>query len=248
VSALAVFLSALVLAGLTIGPRRLFGKGAPLSLPPGYVPPRDDEESEALVAPEDAEWEALEPPEPTEVEDEDEVPAADTKPKRRLRGLAGWAVYLTVIIVAILLGPQFMTWALSSDHPIATVSGDSMWPALSQGDIVLLKGVSDIEELDEGDIIGFRHPDGMAIHRIARIEGNEIIARGDANFRDDPPIGIEDVVGKVPSILGKNAKIPYLGHLTFLLGPLTKDTDELAGESSSAEDQGDDLSARQELQ
>jgi hypothetical protein len=88
----------------------------------------------------------------------------------------------------------------------------------------------------------------MAIHRIARIEGNEIIARGDANFRDDPPIGIEDVVGKVPSILGKNAKIPYLGHLTFLLGPLTKDTDELAGESSSAEDQGDDLSARQELQ
>jgi signal peptidase I len=174
-------------------------------------------------------------------------PEAPAKPRHRLRGLAGWAVYLAVIIVAILLGPRFMGWALDSDHPIATVSGDSMWPTLQQGDLVLLKGVSDIEELEVGDIIGFRHADGMAIHRIARIEGDEIIARGDANFRDDPPVGIEDVVGKVPTILGENARIPYLGHITSLLGPLSKETNELAGGPATADDQGDELSARQEL-
>ncbi len=181
--------------------------------------------------------------EPVAEESEAEVPEAPAKPRHRLRGLAGWVVYLAVIIAAIALGPRIMGWALDTDHPIATVSGDSMWPALKQGDLVLLKGVSGIDELKVGDIIGFRHADGVAIHRITRIEGDEIIARGDANFRDDPPVGIEDVVGKVPTILGGTARIPYLGHITSLLGPLS--SNELAGGPSTADDQGDDLSARQ---
>ena len=233
------------LVGLALGPRRLAGGRAPRdrhSLGNSDSTTRTDdrtmEETPRLSAAEATAAVAEEPM--PEVE-------APAKPRHRLRGLMGWALYLAVIIVAILLGPRFMAWALDSDHPIATVSGDSMWPVLQQGDLVLLKGVSDIEELEVGDIIGFRHAEGMAIHRITSIEGDEIIARGDANFRDDPPVGIEDVVGKVPTILGGNARIPYLGHITSLLGPLSKETNELAGGPATADDQGDELSARQEL-
>ncbi len=233
VSALAMLLPVLWLAGLSISPRGLFGRNTSPGQPQSDGPAGEGEEA---VAPEIQEAQ--------DAEDTDAALSATTKPRSRLRGLAGWTIYLAIIVVAILLGPRIMVWALGSDHPIATVSGDSMWPTLKQGDIVLLKGVSHIEEVEVGDIIGFRHTDGLAIHRIVRIEGDEIIARGDANFRDDPPIGIEDVVGRVPTILGKNARIPYLGHMTFLLGPLVKSTNELDGGPSSAEDQGNHLSAR----
>lgn len=163
------------------------------------------------------------------------MPAEAVEPaaplRRRLRGLLGWAVYLAVIAVAVFLGPRAMGWALDSQYPMATVSGDSMWPALNNGDIVIVKGVSGLDELEVGDIIALRHRDGMAIHRIVRIEGGTITTRGDANFREDPSIGIDGVIGKVPTIGGRLVKVPYLGYVASLLGPLTKQTNDVAGSS-----------------
>ncbi len=159
--------------------------------------------------------------------------------RRPLRALLGWAIYLAIIAGAILIGPRVMAWVLDSQHPIAVVSGDSMWPALRKGDVVFLRGVSSVDELKVGDIIGFRHANGLAIHRVVRIYDGQIITKGDANFQDDPPISIEDVIGKVPTIAGQTVKIPLLGHASFLLGPLTKQTNDvpsLPGENASADD------------
>ncbi len=145
----------------------------------------------------------------------------------------GWAIYLVIIAGAILLGPRIMALALDSQYPMAAVSGNSMWPALKQGDMVFLEGVSSVDELKLRDIIAFRHTRGMAIHRIVSIEGGEITTRGDANFREDPPVTIEDVIGKVPTVAGRPAKIPYLGYVSFVLGPLTRHTDDVAAPSQA---------------
>lgn len=153
-------------------------------------------------------------------------PQAPARPRRRLRGLLGWAVYLGVIVGAIVLGPTALGWALGSEYPMATISSGSMWPALKEGDVVLLKGVDSIDDVKVGDIIGFRHQDGFAIHRIASIEGDQITTKGDANTREDEPIEVEAVIGKVPTIAGTTARIPYLGNISFLIGPLFNQTDD----------------------
>jgi signal peptidase I len=174
-------------------------------------------------------------------------PQAPPKPRRRFRDLLGWAVYLGVIVGAIVLGPTALGWALGSEYPMAAISSGSMWPALKEGDVVLLKGVDSIEDVKVGDIIAFRHREGFAIHRIASIEGAQITTKGDANTREDQPIEIEDVIGKVPTIAGTTARIPYLGNISFLLGPLLNQTDDLAGSGGdAAADSGAELRSEEE--
>ena len=167
-------------------------------------------------------------------------PQAPTRPRRRLRGLLGWLIYLGVILGAIVLGPTALGWALGSEYPMATISSGSMWPALKEGDVVLLKGADSIDDVKVGDIIAFRHVDGFAIHRIARIEGEQITTRGDANTREDEPIQIEAVIGKVPTIAGTTARIPYLGNISFLLAPLMNSTAD-PGQPPQTATEGADL-------
>jgi signal peptidase I len=149
--------------------------------------------------------------------------AGDAAAARRgswLRGLVGWLVYLAVIAGLVVMAPRIMSELLNSEHPMATVTGDSMWPAIKKGDVVLLQGVSSMDDLAEGDVIAFHHERGLAIHRIVAIDGEMITTRGDANFKNDKAVTIESVIGKVPTVGGRLARLPYLGHLAFLIGPL----------------------------
>ena len=153
----------------------------------------------------------------------------------RPRGAIGWLLYPALIFAAIAFLPQFMGWALGASQPMAAVAGNSMRPALSKGDLVLLKGVDGIDDLHVGDIIAFRNPEGLTIHRIASIEGEEIVTQGDANFVEDVPITLDHVIGKVPTVGGRYVKMPYVGHLSILLGPLI-------GQTSDGGSTGDELS------
>jgi len=138
----------------------------------------------------------------------------------------GWPLYLAFVVGAIVTIPNALGWALNSPNPIAAVTGSSMWPTLTKGDIVFLQGVDGVEDLRVGDIIAFRQDQRFSIHRIVRIEGPTITTRGDGNLVNDPPIRINDVIGKVPTVFGRLARVPFLGYLSFILGPLLqKDND-----------------------
>jgi len=150
------------------------------------------------------------------------VPAARGGWPRRARSALSWLLYLAVVVGAIVTIPNALSWALHTPQPIAAVTGSSMWPTLSKGDLVLIKGVDSVEDLQVGDIVAFRQDRGFSIHRVVNIDGEKITTRGDGNFVDDPPINVENVIGKVPKVAGRLARIPLLGNLSLFLGPLVK--------------------------
>jgi signal peptidase I len=162
--------------------------------------------------------------------------AKQPKARSRLGSLAAWSVYIVLVIAAVLLGPRIAGMALGTDYPLATVSSQSMWPVLKEGDMVLLAGVSSSEDLREGDIIAFRHGGGLAIHRIASVDGERITTRGDANFQEDAPIEFDDVVGRAVKMQGRLAKIPYVGHVAKVLGSILGTTTESSQPVPSADE------------
>lgn len=85
------------------------------------------------------------------------------------------------------------------------VSGHSMEPTISDGDVVVTVPV-DYEQLEEGDIIAFRHDEQNIIHRIIDFEDGMIRTKGDNVSKKDPfLITSSEVVGKYV------LKIPNLG-------------------------------------
>jgi len=150
---------------------------------------------------------------------------------RLSRAALGLALYAAFVSGAIYYTPDIMSQALGTEHPMASVTSGSMWPALKAGDLVILKGVDSAEELNVGDIIAFEHEGGFAIHRVIQVDGESITTQGDANRKPDEPITFDDVIGRIPKIAGWLVKIPYLGNVARVVG---SNTDEPAGETPAA--------------
>ncbi len=133
-------------------------------------------------------------------------------------------IYL-VIIGGVIFGlPKALTWALNTPYPMAAITSGSMWPVLNEGDLVFVQGVAR-EDLRVGDIIVFRNEGGspgrsagggFTIHRIAKLEPNQLVTKGDANFNPDSPINYDQVVGRSWKLAGRLVHIPYLGSITVM--------------------------------
>ena len=87
--------------------------------------------------------------------------------------------------------------------PILTVISNSMAPLLQRGDQVGLQAI-DLTQLESGHIVTFSHhhqPGEMITHRIAgiaQVEGKtKLITWADRTLMFDPPIEIDDVIGRV---------------------------------------------------
>ena len=143
-----------------------------------------------------------------------EAPLIRNRPARFLLMLA---LYVAFVSGAVYYTPTFLSRALDTPYPMAAVTSSSMWPTLKKGDLVVLKGVDGLDDVHVGDIIAFRHEAGFAIHRVVSIEGEQITTQGDANEITDPPIGIDDVVGHVPTVMGRMIRVPYLGNIPLLM-------------------------------
>lgn len=76
------------------------------------------------------------------------------------------------------------------------VNGASMEPALSAGDLAVIRTAP---EYRVGDVITYRHPElGMVIHRIVGIEGSRFVVQGDNNSWIDSYMPVEqDIAGKL---------------------------------------------------
>jgi len=121
-----------------------------------------------------------------------------------------------VVAWFLLLGPSF----LGGPASYILVSGDSMEPTLSGGDLTVLRQQ---DRYREGDIVAFRVPKGelaegaIVIHRIVGGTAEQgFIMQGDNKERPDlwRP-GPQDIIGK------KWLHLPGVGHfLAFLRAPL----------------------------
>lgn len=90
---------------------------------------------------------------------------------------------------------------------------DNLNNQFAANDIIFVKKVKNISELQVYDIISYLNEDNVnIIHRIIDINGEEIITRGDANNVSDEPISFNQVVG-----VYTNCKIPKLGLVVFFL-------------------------------
>jgi signal peptidase I len=127
-----------------------------------------------------------------------------------------WALHLFWIV--LLAGLFFY---LNSSAPFQAIASNSMTPALTRGDLVLIQSVLP-GEINQGDIIIFNVPQifqkkygypAKVCHRVARIE----ILQGEYTFRTKGDAAGEDPFMVQPQdVLGKESRvISYLGYLVM---------------------------------
>jgi len=143
--------------------------------------------------------------------------AKEPKKKKPLwRSLAGWVLYLGIIAGIVIGMPKFLSWKLNTQQPMAAITSGSMWPALKQGDLVFIEGVSGKDDINKGDIVVFlnRSNNTLTIHRVVEKRDDEVVTKGDANFTEDTPAKYADVIGKTYNPFGKPLRIPFMGKIT----------------------------------
>ncbi|MEM2204175.1 MAG: signal peptidase I [Sulfolobales archaeon] len=133
-------------------------------------------------------------------------------------------ILLWIVVIGLLL--INIVSAVSGQSYIAVVSGVSMEPILSTGDLVIIIPVKDPLEISVGDVVVYKSASGRyIIHRVINIinvGGNTyFITKGDNNLVPDPSapglpgIPFESIVGKVVSVGGSVIKIPYIGIISL---------------------------------
>jgi signal peptidase I len=135
--------------------------------------------------------------------------------KKVLKVIVNFLIYIAIVAVIVFGLPTFLSWSLKTSYPMAAITSGSMWPVLHEGDLVFIQGI-DKDQLKVGDIIVYRNTAniGFTIHRIVKLEPNDLITRGDANFTDDAPVAYDNVVGRTFQVFGRNVRLPYLGFVT----------------------------------
>lgn len=112
------------------------------------------------------------------------------------------------------------TAVLGTTSPFFVVSSSSMVPNLEIGDIIVVSGNTDFEDLKVDDIIVFDEPgygSKVIVHRVIEIYDDvirRIVTKGDHNLApDDWRVTSGDYIGKVVF------SIPKVGYLTTALVP-----------------------------
>ena len=108
-------------------------------------------------------------------------------------------IALIAICTSIQLNVQNKEYANIFGYSIFSTETGSMSPTMETGDLVIVKLGE--QELQEQDIITYKKGNSFITHRIIKIDGNSIIAKGDNNNTQDEEITQDMVVGKVVSII-----------------------------------------------
>ena len=92
------------------------------------------------------------------------------------------------------------------------VSG-SMEPELSVDDVIFVVKDKSIE-LD--DVVVYQSKGILVVHKVVKIENDQITTRGTANDTDDEPISISDIKGRVLFSVGSMGKIINIIRTPFV--------------------------------
>lgn len=107
-------------------------------------------------------------------------------------------IAILAIWTSIQLNVQKKEYANLFGYSIFSTETGSMSPTMEIGDVVIVKIG---EQVQEKDIITYKKDNSFITHRIVKIEGNSIIAKGDNNNTQDEEITQDAVVGKVVFVI-----------------------------------------------
>jgi len=136
---------------------------------------------------------------------------------KKVKKIIGWIVYIAILFGLVFGTPKLLVYVLDTDYPMASITSGSMWPSLKKGDLVVIKGVKNKEDIAMGDIVVYINPKGFTIHRVIELKENTLITKGDANNVADSPIKYEEVIGKALVYKDKIVKIPKIGQISLLI-------------------------------
>jgi len=137
------------------------------------------------------------------------------------------AILLLIIIISVFAFWFGLKTALATEFPLAGVASGSMIPTLQVGDLIIVQGVPNANNIkaasESGDIIvfyepkGYKDPNDLIVHRAINKTSKDgklyFKTQGDANSGPDRREVPEDyVVGKVVFF-----RIPLVGFITFLM-------------------------------
>lgn len=124
--------------------------------------------------------------------------------KKVLKAILNLTINILVIIALVILLISiyyiFQTRVLKKDfvnifgYTIFEVATGSMSGTIEVGDVIIVKLTKDVK-LE--DIVVYRQDKNFITHRIIKMDGEEIITKGDANNTEDIPITINDIIGRV---------------------------------------------------
>ena len=117
-------------------------------------------------------------------------------------------ILIMVVVVITIIGLYYMAQVKILNKDYANVFGytffevatGSMANTINIGDIVVVK-VN--EAFKENDIIVYKEENSFITHRVIKIDGQDLITRGDANNSEDKPIKSDQILGKVIYIIPK---------------------------------------------
>lgn len=144
------------------------------------------------------------------------VPVRPETTARRPRLRAAVSVLLTVVMTAALaLAAALVVVPKALGAVPLTVLTGSMRPALSPGDVVVVRPV-EATDVRVGDVITFQPRSGdpaLVTHRVVGLQWGAgdaptFVTRGDANDAADDPVVADQVKGRVAY------SVPWVGHLT----------------------------------
>ena len=117
-------------------------------------------------------------------------------------------ILIMVVVVITIIGLYYMAQVKILNKDYANIFGytffevatGSMANTINIGDIVVVK-VN--EAFKENDIIVHKEENSFITHRVIKIDGQDLITRGDANNSEDKPIKSDQILGKVIYIIPK---------------------------------------------
>lgn len=156
-----------------------------------------------------------------------EEKAQDVKSRTALRRDKLWP--LIGILVLLVVINVVLRESMTDFSPFAVVRGNSMYPLLREGDIIIIER-KDPSEIKIGDIVVYRSlRGGLIVHRVTEIivvdETYYFKTKGDNNSLDDSflneyesGLGINEnrILGVAVKLNGSTLKIPYIGSLVLL--------------------------------
>ena len=103
-------------------------------------------------------------------------------------------IAIIAIWTSIQLNVQNKEYVNMFGYSMFSTATGSMSPTIEIGDIVIVKIGEDVKEKD---IITYKNDNSFITHRIIKIDGESIIAKGDNNNTQDKPIKKDAILGKV---------------------------------------------------
>jgi len=130
---------------------------------------------------------------------------------RKTYRLLRMGVSIALLVFVSIMGFFYV----SKDYNAYIVLSDSMQPAITSGDLVLV-GSPDhpfVDEIEPGTIVTYRHNEALVTHRIVTVSGDTLVTKGDAMEDTDPW-----TVSRFSDVEGSYiACIPYVGNLNAFI-------------------------------